>query len=112
ALNTWPIWVMNVVPVTMNNTLSAIYDRGLIGTFHDWCDPFPTYPRSYDLLHANNLLLTIKVVMKVVLLEDIMLEMDHILRPQVTYFFQNLMLVRLQNVTQYIIFYCSLSWSS
>lgn len=36
ALSTWPVWVMNVVPVTMNNTLSAVYDRGLIGTFHDW----------------------------------------------------------------------------
>lgn len=36
ALNTWPVWVMNVVPVSMNNTLPAIYDRGLIGIFHDW----------------------------------------------------------------------------
>lgn len=36
ALSTWPVWVMNVVPATMNNTLTAIYDRGLIGTFHDW----------------------------------------------------------------------------
>ncbi|XP_049404547.1 probable methyltransferase PMT7 [Solanum stenotomum] len=82
ALNTWPIWVMNVVSVTMNNTLSAIYDRGLIGTFHDWCDPFPTYPRSYDLLHANNLLSHYKGRDEGCLLEDIMLEMDRILRPQ------------------------------
>ena len=36
ALNTFPVWVMNVVPASMNNTLSAIYDRGLIGAFHDW----------------------------------------------------------------------------
>lgn len=36
ALSTWPVWVMNVVPATTNNTLSAIYDRGLIGAFHDW----------------------------------------------------------------------------
>lgn len=36
ALSTWPVWVMNVVPTTTNNTLSAIYDRGLIGAFHDW----------------------------------------------------------------------------
>ena len=36
ALSTWPVWVMNIVPVSMNNTLSAIYNRGLLGAFHDW----------------------------------------------------------------------------
>lgn len=36
ALNSWPVWVMNVVPMTMKNTLSAIYSRGLLGAFHDW----------------------------------------------------------------------------
>lgn len=36
ALSTWPVWVMNIVPKSMNNTLSAIYNRGLIGAFHDW----------------------------------------------------------------------------
>lgn len=36
ALNKLPVWVMNVVPASTNNTLSAIYDRGLTGTFHDW----------------------------------------------------------------------------
>lgn len=36
ALNEYPAWVMNVVPSSMQNTLSAIYDRGLIGAFHDW----------------------------------------------------------------------------
>ncbi|KAI3472252.1 hypothetical protein Pfo_029740 [Paulownia fortunei] len=49
ALSTWPVWVMNVVPATMNNTLSAIYDRGLIGAFHDWCEPFSTYP-AYNFM--------------------------------------------------------------
>uniref|UniRef100_M1APW3 Methyltransferase n=1 Tax=Solanum tuberosum TaxID=4113 RepID=M1APW3_SOLTU len=82
ALSTWPVWVMNVVPVTMNNTLSAVYDRGHIGTFHDWCEPFSTYPRSYDLLHANNLLSHYKGRDEGCLLEDIMLEMDRILQPQ------------------------------
>ncbi|KAI3471648.1 hypothetical protein Pfo_028298 [Paulownia fortunei] len=67
ALSTWPVWVMNVVPATMNNTLSAIYDRGLIGAFHDWCEPFSTYPA---------------LMISGCLLEDIMLEMDRILRPQ------------------------------
>ncbi|MCI13551.1 putative methyltransferase PMT11-like, partial [Trifolium medium] len=49
-------WVMNVVPVSGSNTLPVIYDRGLIGVMHDWCEPFDTYPRTYDFLHAANLL--------------------------------------------------------
>lgn len=36
ALSALPVWVMNVVPVTTNNTLASIYDRGLLGLFHDW----------------------------------------------------------------------------
>lgn len=36
ALSTWPTWTMNVIPSNMNNTLSAIYDRGLTGVFHNW----------------------------------------------------------------------------
>ncbi|KAL8036989.1 hypothetical protein ABFX02_11G011100 [Erythranthe guttata] len=82
ALSTWPVWVMNVVPVSMNNTLSAIYDRGLLGAFHDWCEPFSTYPRTYDLLHANKLFTNYKNREDGCLQEDIMLEMDRILRPQ------------------------------
>ncbi|XP_073287402.1 probable methyltransferase PMT6 isoform X1 [Primulina huaijiensis] len=82
ALKTWPVWIMNVVPISANNTLSAIYDRGLIGAFHDWCEPFSTYPRSYDLIHANNLLSHYKNREEGCLLEDIMLEMDRMLRPQ------------------------------
>ncbi|KAL3632206.1 hypothetical protein CASFOL_025190 [Castilleja foliolosa] len=65
-----------------DNTLSAIYDRGLIGSFHDWCEPFSTYPRTYDLLHANRLFSQYKNREQGCLLEDIMLEMDRILRPQ------------------------------
>lgn len=48
-----PVWVMNVVPIDMQDTLSIIYDRGLIGVYHDWCESFNTYPRSLDLLHAS-----------------------------------------------------------
>lgn len=36
ALNSSRTWVMNIVPVGAKNTLSAIYDRGLLGAFHDW----------------------------------------------------------------------------
>ncbi|WCJ33340.1 S-adenosyl-L-methionine-dependent methyltransferases superfamily protein [Euphorbia peplus] len=82
ALNSLPVWVMNIVPATMDNTLSAIYDRGLLGAFHDWCEPFSTYPRTYDLLHANHLLTHYRNHREGCLLEDIMLEMDRIIRPQ------------------------------
>lgn len=29
-------WVMNVVPTIAKNTLGVIYERGLIGIYHDW----------------------------------------------------------------------------
>ncbi|RWR87260.1 putative methyltransferase PMT20 [Cinnamomum micranthum f. kanehirae] len=50
-----PIWVMNVVSSYGANSLSVVYDRGLIGTYHDWCEAFSTYPRTYDLLHLDGL---------------------------------------------------------
>lgn len=31
-----PVWVMNVVSSYAPNSLPVVYDRGLIGTFHDW----------------------------------------------------------------------------
>ncbi|CAI9099724.1 OLC1v1036586C1 [Oldenlandia corymbosa var. corymbosa] len=86
ALNTWPVWVMNIVPVSMKNTLPAIYHRGLVGAFHDWCEPFSTYPRTYDLVHASHLLSRYNSHGEGCLLEDVMLEMDRIARPQVTSF--------------------------
>lgn len=36
ALKDKPVWVMNVVPEDGPNTLKIIYDRGLIGSVHDW----------------------------------------------------------------------------
>ncbi|KAL4032327.1 hypothetical protein IC575_005398 [Cucumis melo] len=71
-------WVLNVVPVSGSNTLPVIYDRGLIGVMHDWCEPFDTYPRTYDLLHAAGLF---SVERKRCNMSTIMLEMDRILRP-------------------------------
>ncbi|XP_050229057.1 probable methyltransferase PMT7 [Mercurialis annua] len=82
ALNTLPVWVMNVVPMSANNTLSAIYDRGLLGIYHDWCESFSTYPRTYDLLHADHLFGHYRNHGEGCLLEDIMLEMDRIIRPK------------------------------
>ncbi|XP_057523727.1 probable methyltransferase PMT11 [Amaranthus tricolor] len=71
-------WVMNVVPVSGPNTLPVIYDRGLIGVMHDWCEPFDTYPRTYDLLHASGLF---AIERKRCNVSSIMLEMDRMLRP-------------------------------
>ncbi|KAL8112781.1 hypothetical protein AgCh_020183 [Apium graveolens] len=73
-----PLWVMNVVSSYAENTLAVVYDRGLIGTYHDWCEAFSTYPRTYDLLHADGLFTSEshRCDMKFVLLE-----MDRILRP-------------------------------
>lgn len=36
ALSSDPLWVMNVVPARKPLTLDVIYDRGLIGVYHDW----------------------------------------------------------------------------
>ncbi|XP_057531885.1 probable methyltransferase PMT10 [Amaranthus tricolor] len=71
-------WVMNVVPVSGFNTLPVIYDRGLLGVMHDWCEAFDTYPRTYDLLHASGLF---SIEKKRCNISTIMLEMDRILRP-------------------------------
>ena len=81
ALNKFPVWILNVVPASMKNTLSGIYARGLIGIYHDWCEPFSSYPRTYDLLHANYLFSHYKRKGEGCLLEDIMLEMDRLIRP-------------------------------
>ncbi|OIV92951.1 hypothetical protein TanjilG_20613 [Lupinus angustifolius] len=73
-----PLWVMNVVSAYGTNSLPVVYDRGLIGTYHDWCEAFSTYPRTYDLLHLDGLFTdeSHRCEMKYVLLE-----MDRILRP-------------------------------
>ncbi|KAF6989663.1 hypothetical protein CFC21_006972 [Triticum aestivum] len=73
-------WVMNVVPtISERNTLGIIYERGLIGIYHDWCEAFSTYPRTYDLIHASGVFSLYENKCD---LEDILLEMDRILRPE------------------------------
>ncbi|GLT43820.1 hypothetical protein SLA2020_177500 [Shorea laevis] len=76
--STLDAWVLNVVPVSGPNTLPVIYDRGLLGVMHDWCEPFDTYPRTYDFLHAAGLF---SIERKRCSMSTIMLEMDRILRP-------------------------------
>ena len=55
ALRDQKVWVMNIVPIDSPDTLPIIYERGLFGMYHDWCESFSTYPRTYDLLHADHL---------------------------------------------------------
>ncbi|KAJ7528527.1 hypothetical protein O6H91_15G007200 [Diphasiastrum complanatum] len=79
ALAGLPIWVMNVIPVDEPDTLPIIFDRGLIGLYHDWCESFSTYPRTYDLLHVDHLFLKLSrrcSIMKT------LVEIDRILRPE------------------------------
>ncbi|KAJ4836614.1 hypothetical protein Tsubulata_027536 [Turnera subulata] len=73
------VWVMNVIPVHAPDTLPIIYERGLIGVYHDWCESFGTYPRSYDLLHADHLFSRLKNRCKQPV--AIVVEMDRMLRP-------------------------------
>lgn len=54
------IWMMNVVSIDAPDTLPIIFERGLFGIYHDWCESFSTYPRSYDLLHADHIFSRIK----------------------------------------------------
>ncbi|RVW82333.1 hypothetical protein VitviT2T_000950 [Vitis vinifera] len=80
ALESPKLWVMNVVPtIAEKSTLGAVYERGLIGIYHDWCEAFSTYPRTYDLIHAHGVFSLYKDKCDA---EDILLEMDRILRPE------------------------------
>ncbi|CAA0840767.1 Probable pectin methyltransferase QUA2 [Striga hermonthica] len=76
------VWVMNVVPIKGLNTLPLLHDRGFVGVLHDWCEPFPTYPRTYDLVHAEGLLsLEFDDKPRCQML-DLFAEVDRILRPE------------------------------
>ncbi|KAI4303346.1 hypothetical protein MLD38_038991 [Melastoma candidum] len=80
AMTRDPVWVMNVVPVEANvNTLGAVYERGLIGTYQNWCEAMSTYPRTYDFIHADSVFALYSGRCDA---EDIILEMDRILRPE------------------------------
>ncbi|KAG5558526.1 hypothetical protein RHGRI_008459 [Rhododendron griersonianum] len=82
-----PVWVMNVVPVEAKvNTLGVIYERGLIGTYQNWCEAMSTYPRTYDLIHADSVFTLYKNRCE---MEDILLEMDRILRPEGSVIFRD-----------------------
>ncbi|PNT73331.1 hypothetical protein BRADI_2g57087v3 [Brachypodium distachyon] len=73
------VWVMNIVPIDSPDTLPIIYERGLFGMYHDWCESFSTYPRTYDLLHADHLFSKLKKRCKLL---GVFAEVDRILRPE------------------------------
>ncbi|PON49361.1 putative methyltransferase PMT [Parasponia andersonii] len=79
ALKDLNIWVMNVVSIDSPDTLPIIYERGLFGIYHDWCESFSTYPRTYDLVHADHLFSNLKKRCNIV---AVFAEVDRILRPQ------------------------------
>ncbi|KAJ7525431.1 hypothetical protein O6H91_17G050900 [Diphasiastrum complanatum] len=78
ALEGHPVWVMNVIPTSEPDTLPIIFDRGLLGLYHDWCESFSTYPRTYDLLHADHLFAKLQSRCNI---QQTIIEMDRILRP-------------------------------
>ncbi|RWR86622.1 putative methyltransferase PMT15 [Cinnamomum micranthum f. kanehirae] len=94
-----PVWVMNMVPSEAQiNTLGVIYERGLIGTYQSWCEAMSTYPRTYDLIHADSIF---SLYQNRCEMEDILLEMDRILRPEGTVIFRDDIdvLVRIKSTT-------------
>ncbi|TQE12834.1 hypothetical protein C1H46_001480 [Malus baccata] len=87
ALSKYPVRVMNTVPANSNqDTLGVIYERGFIGTYQDWCEAFPTYPRTYDLIHAGGVF---------------SIYQDRILRPEGTVVFKDTVeiLVKIKAIT-------------
>ncbi|XP_024992677.1 probable methyltransferase PMT13 [Cynara cardunculus var. scolymus] len=83
-----PLWVMNIVPHNKPSTLGAIFDRGLIGVYHDWCEPFSSYPRTYDFIHVASFESLIKdptTGKKRCNIVDVMVEIDRLLRPEGTF---------------------------
>ncbi|KAK8481193.1 hypothetical protein V6N11_030612 [Hibiscus sabdariffa] len=98
-LSKYPVWVMNVVPHNSDpDTLGVIYERGLIGTYQDWCEGFSTYPRTYDLIHANGVFTMYRDRCD---MTYILLEMDRILRPQGSVIFRDTveLLVKIKSIT-------------
>ncbi|KAJ7556954.1 hypothetical protein O6H91_05G105900 [Diphasiastrum complanatum] len=72
-----PWWVLNVILIDGPDRLAVIFDRGLIGVYHDWCTALDAYPRTFDMIHASRLF-SAEHKCQII---DILLEMDRLLRP-------------------------------
>ncbi|CAI5504338.1 unnamed protein product [Closterium sp. Naga37s-1] len=79
AVSKKPLWVLNVVPTSGPDSLPIVFERGLVGIYHDWCESFNSYPRSYDLLHADH---TVSQEVGRCDITSVLLEMDRLLRPE------------------------------
>ncbi|XLR19568.1 hypothetical protein S83_047480, partial [Arachis hypogaea] len=69
ALKYDPVWVINVLPACKPSSLDVVFDTGLIGVYHNWCEPFSKDPSSGK--RRCNLI-------------DLMVEIDRILQPEGT----------------------------
>ena len=49
ALHERDVWVMNVIPDDQQHHLKIVYDRGLIGSVHDWSVIYLSVPPSLSL---------------------------------------------------------------
>nr|XP_043633461.1 probable methyltransferase PMT27 [Erigeron canadensis] len=78
ALKDLKVWVLSVVSTDSPDTLPIIFERGLFGIYHDWCESFSTYPRTYDLLHADHLFSMLKKRCEIT---PVIIEVDRIVRP-------------------------------
>ncbi|KAG0581759.1 hypothetical protein KC19_3G006600 [Ceratodon purpureus] len=79
AMRTPPVpwWVLNVVPVDQPDRLSVVFDRGLLGLYHDWCEPLDSYARTFDFIHASRFFAFQHRCSAQVILQEI----DRLLRP-------------------------------
>lgn len=59
ALESPKSWVMNVVPtIAEENTLGVVYERGLIGIYHDWYVLCESYIAGMNFLALYSLCLS------------------------------------------------------
>ncbi|CAI5991683.1 unnamed protein product [Closterium sp. NIES-64] len=79
AVSKKPLWVLNVVPTSGPDSLPIVFERGLVGIYHDWCESFNSYPRSYDFLHADH---TVSQEVGRCDITAVLPEMDRLLRPE------------------------------
>ncbi|KAL4374106.1 hypothetical protein AHAS_Ahas05G0148600 [Arachis hypogaea] len=70
---------MNVILVYTPDILPIIYEYSLFDMYHDWYKSFSTYPKPYDFLYADYLLLKLK---KMCNFQVVVAEIDQILRPK------------------------------
>ncbi|KAJ6939476.1 hypothetical protein NC651_005813 [Populus alba x Populus x berolinensis] len=65
--------------------LLLVSSTDLMDYFHGRCEPFPTYPRSYDLVHAKGLLTLQTHQQRRCTMLDLFTEIDRLLRQRSNY---------------------------